>query len=427
MILARGRVFSSEKQNEILSSLETELNETLLRGALPQELVVNAFDTLAKRIAAGEFDSLIASLGIEHARHYTQLAAKMLSRENIMHKLKTELGGIADKTSPPHGLKAVGVRREPLGVLFHIAAGNVDVLPAFSVAEGLLTGNINILKLPQADKGLTVTVLRHLLEAEPRLADYIYVFDTPSSDLSAMRRMAELADGIAVWGGNEAISAVRRLAPDGVRLIEWGHKLGFCYISGYEERSAELSALAEHIMTTKQLLCSSCQVIYLDTDSLEEVKRFCGEFLPYMEKAAEKYPVDEAGAAAEITLRRCTDRLERAIYGEQQSEQILFQGERTSLTAYTDSALELSYMYGNCIVKRLPKSLLLSELRKHRGVLQTAGLICSPESRRELTELLIRCGVTRVTRAGDMSESFSGEAHDGEYALQRYTRIVNVE
>ena len=84
-------------------------------------------------------------------------------------------------------------------------------------------------------------------------------------------------------------------------------------------------------------------------------------------------------------------------------------------------------MYGNCLVKPLPKQNVMTELRKNKGVLQTAGLICTPEKRRELTELLIRCGVTRITTAGNMSESFSGEAHDGDYALQRYTRIVNIE
>lgn len=56
-----------------------------------------------------------------------------------------------------------------------------------------------------------------------------------------------------------------------------------------------------------------------------------------------------------------------------------------------------------------------------------AGLICSPEKRAALTDSLIRCGVARITRAGSMSELFSGEAHDGDYPLRRYVRVVNVE
>lgn len=91
-----------------------------------------------------------------------------------------------------------------------------------------------------------------------------------------------MADGIVVWGGDAAISAVRQFAPVGCKLIEWGHKLGFAYISGYEDKEKELTALAEHIISTRQLLCSSCQTIFLDTNSQEELHAFCEEFLPYL-------------------------------------------------------------------------------------------------------------------------------------------------
>ena len=70
---------------------------------------------------------------------------------------------------------------------------------------------------------------------------------------------------------------------------------------------------------------------------------------------------------------------------------------------------------------------LLPILRRQKGRLQTAGLICAPELREELTSLLLRVGVTRITRAGSLSDSFPGEAHDGEYPLQRYTRVVDIE
>lgn len=84
-------------------------------------------------------------------------------------------------------------------------------------------------------------------------------------------------------------------------------------------------------------------------------------------------------------------------------------------------------MEGNVFVKLLPQSQLLSTLRRQKGRLQTAGLVCTPEKREALTGLLLRAGITRVTRAGSLSDSFPGEAHDGEYPLRRYTRIVDIE
>ena len=105
----------------------------------------------------------------------------------------------------------------------------------------------------------------------------------------------------------------------------------------------------------------------------------------------------------------------------------MFEGRLCSLTACEDSELTLSDLFGRVNVKRLPRERMTAVLRRRKGYLQTAGLICAPEDRDALTEQLIRCGVNRVTSAGHMSAGFSGESHDGEYALRRYVRMANVE
>lgn len=429
MILANGMVYDSAQQNTVLAALEQRINKTRLKPALQPETVIAAFDTLSHRLEQGEFSEIIQRIGMDYAEQHLSFAVRMLRRESMEYKIKTELGKnyfTPKLSAPPLGFPRIEIHPRPLGTLLHIAAGNMDVLPAYSVAEGLLTGNINILKLPSADNGLTLEILGRLIEIEPLLKDYIYVFDTPSSDLAALRKLAEAADGIAVWGGDEAVSAVRRFAPTGSRLIEWGHKLGFAYISGYENKEKELRELAEHIILTRQLLCSSCQVIYLDTEHMEDLSDFCRMFLPYLEEAAEKFPIRDMGAIAEMTLRRYSDMLECTLTPAPPSKGQVYQGKHCSLTTSDDSLLELSYMYGNCLVKRLPAHDMMHQLRRSKGYLQTAGLICPPASREKLTELLIRCGVNRIMRADNMSDSFLGEAHDGEYALRRYTRTVNV-
>lgn len=431
MILAHGTVYETSEQNRLLDTLEAEINATRADLSLDPETVIRAVDVLRAQLLSGEFDEIIAGFLTDPPEHYLRLAADFMDGDSLRYRLRREFGEDhlpAEHITPPYGVRGATVRHMPLGTLFHIAAGNMDGLPAFSVLEGLLTGNVNILKLPQADNGLTLEILRRLIGIEPKLSPFLYVFDTPSSDVAAMKRMAEMSDGIVVWGGDGATRAVRTLAPTGAKLIEWGHRLGFAYLSGFEDKDTELRALAEHILESRQLLCSSCQTIFLDTDSMEEIRAFCREFLPYLEEAARKYPIREVGAVAEMTLRRYTERLERAVGGQSaDDERETFQGNTVSLTACTDSELELSYMYGNPLVKRLPRDELLPTLRRAKGTLQTAGLICAPEHRAALCDLLARAGVTRVMRAGHMSVSFCGEAHDGEYPLRRYTRVVNIE
>lgn len=422
MIIANGKVYPSEEQDRILAEAEEHINKTLAEKTLTSETVIAAIDRLGRDIERGIYDDRINALPVDDPLYYKTMAAEMLCRGFLEYKLSAELGMCSGATVPKNAVKA---RIMPLGVIFHIAAGNMDGLPAFSLAEGLLTGNVNILKLPQADNGLSVEIISKLIEYEPLLADFIYVFDTPSSDIHAMRKMAALADGIAVWGGNEAISAVRALAPVGTKLIEWGHKLSFAYISGYADKERELAALAGHIAATKQLLCSSCQVIYLDTESDVDLEDFCKEFLPVLEREVGRRTPASIGGRAHLSLLRYADTLEDILGGKPLPR--LYKGKGCSLTIGTDSELELSDMMCNVLVKKLPRRGILPVLRRKKSFLQTAGLICAESDRAELSDILARSGVTRITTAGAMSDYFAGEAHDGEYPLRRYTRIVNEE
>lgn len=421
MILYDGKLYRTESQNELLGSLNKRICRTLAYRKLDREAVISAVDKLAGRLENGEFDHLIESFAPEKAEFYKTSAVSHMKRESTEERLRIELPDSLFTLDTDKLRKCV----MPLGTLFHIAAGNAEGLPALSVFEGLLTGNVNILKLPSADNGITIRILTELIRIEPSIAEYVYVFDTPSSDIAAMRKMAEMADGIVVWGGDAAVKAVRAIADPGTRLIEWGHRLSFAYISGYTDKAAELKALAEHICTTGQVLCSSCQVIYIDTDSMDEIKSFCEEFLPILDDAAKRLLNTDISETAELSVKRYCEKLEAAA-GFRTENNDRFNGTRCSLTACRNSTLELSEMYANVLVKRLPEKYILPVLKRTRGVLQTAGLICTPDKRERLTDMLIRAGVNRVMNAGNMSESFIGEAHDGDYPLRRYVRTADI-
>ncbi len=427
MIIYGGKIYDSDCQDRLLSELEQKINGTLGKK-LDVDKVIAAIDALSKEIATGRYDDVFDKVPIDDPRRYKALAVAMLSRENVLYKMQTELGDTPQDyvTDPPEGLRKIRVKTAPLGVIFHVAAGNADGLPAYSLVEGLLCGNVNILKLPQADNGLTLKIIFRLIELEPTLADYIYVFDTPSTDVIAMQKMASFADGICVWGGDVAVGAVRKLAPVGAKLIEWGHKLSFCYLSkSWRNQQKQLQGLAEHLATTKQLLCSSCQTIFIDTDSEEELHEFCKTFLPVLQDAVKKRQSNARGERAYLTLVRQTALLDEIVGGKRANANE-YVGVGCRLIVCSDSKLEISSLMCSVPIKRLPKEKILETLRAQKGYLQTAGVICADDERERLTEILCACGVTKICDPRDMSEFFSGEAHDGEYPMRRYTRIVNV-
>ncbi|MBR4556459.1 MAG: acyl-CoA reductase [Clostridiales bacterium] len=430
MILFDGKTYDSSEQDRLLSELRERIPVILAREQLSPEVVIDAVDKLRLDTMAGKFDDLLAEFPKDIAESYKVQAAALLSPEHLHKKLATELGSTEEYvTDPMTGFSQIRVKKVPLGVLFHISAGNMDFLPAYSLAEGLMAGNINILKLPSADNGLSLKLIMQLIEYRPELKDYIYVFDTASTDIQGMRKMAELSNAISVWGSDMAIEAVRGLAPTGVKIIEWGQKLGFCYVSDLDmvaDADAELTGLAKHIATTKQLLCSSCQVIFVDTEDPSYLRAFTERFLPVLEKAAGENATEEIGIRARDTLSAYTRRLKSYLGGEEVNENVL-RGKGVSVIIGSDSTLELSPMMCNVLVKPLPRGEITKMLYESRYHLQTAGLICPASDRSALTETFIRGGLVRVTKAADMSDYFPGECHDGEYALSRYVRIVNIE
>ena len=420
MIFANGRLLPDSQLSQVLEELEEAVNETRACRTLEPETVISALQAVGERLDRGELDPLILRYAGPGRRREVAHIRPLLRREALEYKLAVELGiPLYSFQERPFGR----TQTVPLGTLFHVTAGNVDGLPAFSAVEGLLTGNINLVKLPSGDQGLSLAVFQLLTEQEPRLAPFLYAFQIPSRDTAALRRLADLADGAVVWGGDGAVTALRQLAPPGCKLMEWGHRLSFAYLSRWEGEEDALSALAEHLIQTGGLLCSSCQVIFLDTDALGEGEAFCRSFLPLLERAADRFRA-ALGEKGEGSLYAWETRLEHAA---DRLPGTLFPGRGCSLTLREDRELELSPLHGNVLVKCLPQKALLPVLRRQKGRLQTAGLLCPAQDRPALTQLLARAGVTRIAPPGSMSRTLSGEGHDGEFPLRRYVRTVDIQ
>ncbi|MDT8718412.1 hypothetical protein IAI10_17225 [Clostridium sp. 19966] len=64
-------------------------------------------------------------------------------------------------------------------------------------------------------------------------------------------------------------------------------------------------------------------------------------------------------------------------------------------------------------------------LRLHKGHLQTVALSCREDESDELSQIFYAAGITRISNCGSMSANYSGEPHDGVFALQRYVKRVN--
>jgi len=409
MILYKGELYENSKQDNLLKTLYDDCLSTLSKGnRLSSDTVIRACEGLYKRLLEHEFDKIVLPLlqkfNIPEEQYIKTV--NMLSPNNLREKVIRELGDNKENIYP-------------LGILFHIAAGNVDVLPGFSVIEGLLAGNINILKLPTGDSGVSTKLLKCLIDEEPILKDYIYVFDIPSIELESLKFIANFSNGIVVWGGDSAVTAVREFAPITSKIITWGHKLSFGYVSPLVSDN-DLYKIAEHICITNQVLCSSCQGIFIDTDDNKNLLDVGNRFFKQLKIANKKIGREDLGMIGKNTFQLYSKSLE-----ENQND-IILNEDGVSVVIKQDSELELSYMFRNVWIKKLPRYEIVNKLHKHKDHLQTAYLFYENQEKQDIKALLINAGVTKISSLNnDLNEI--KEAHDGEYSLRRYTKIINID
>ena len=425
MNLILGKYTDREGAKAAIDDIDSLILASRAAPPLSREAVISAADRVSRSLSESEHLPLLTALGMTRAKAEKELAyARFItSREYLTERVKREFGGTEEGSFIPYGEKTpVRTEWRPLGVLMHISAGNVDALPVFSVLEGLLTGNINILKLSGEDDGLSLPILRMLMDAEPLIEKYVFAFDLPGEDIGGMKKLASAADAVVLWGGDAAVRAVRSLAEPDTRLIEWGHKVSFAYVSG-EPKEADLEGICENICDTNQLFCNSCQGVYLDTDDFSKVCRFAERFADILERVSLRMEAaHNPRITAQKTLELYTEELEAAPGGKR-----VFRRNGCAVIAYPASSLAPSIMFRNPWVRPLKREKLLGTLSKHKAHLNTACLCCAEAERAELEDLLIRAGVVRITGGRRMSESFCGAPHDGEMPLRRYMKIVTYE
>lgn len=419
MILYRGTIHENAEQPALLKTLKDDCFETIDRvDRLEPDVVINACDRLTQRVMKGDFDHLIRPLlrALDIPEETFSEYVSTFSKASLETKMNTELGEDYTSLSPLNEDNERSLH--PLGILFHIAAGNLDILPAYSVIEGLLVGNINILKLPTGDKGVSVELLHALIEIEPRLKDYIYVFDVTSLETDTLKIFAELADAIVIWGGDEAVKAARAMAKPNTRLIEWGHKLSFAYAS-LEVTDEELKDLAGNIVTTNQLLCSSAQGIFVDTENREALDRFAERFFTILLEVQKTHQAVPFGMKSKNAVELYYEELVKDRTGRR-----IWKKDGASVVTSDDSRLETSLQFRNVWVKMLPSDRIVKTIKPYKNHLQTASILAPEASYEEYENRLISAGVTRIKKPGEMSEALLGESHDGMYPLRLYTKVV---
>jgi phenylacetate-coenzyme A ligase PaaK-like adenylate-forming protein len=395
--------------------------------------IFNGADTLGNILINDCPEELIKSLvetGIseKEAIETIKETSQILKKPYLEEKVKQELGSLN-----PFKISRINLGSDifegwiPLGTVLHIAPGNAPAIGFLTVIESLLCGNVSILKDTYRNGMFSLLMLQKLGEIVPELKPLLYGFHISSSQENLMEKLFNIVDGVAVWGGDGAISAIRNSVPPGVRIIEWGHKISFAYFTlNAAENSKSLEELARDICRMEQQACASPQVLYIDTDDFEQVKNVAYLLSKALKKVSPMYPIADIDipSQAEITTTTLMNRLQQPF-----GDTLVIEDEELNwrILAENNSELKSSPLYRTIWIKPLKRKNIIKVLLPYRRWLQTVSLGCDSNDIPNLSINLIKAGVTRIVEPGKVFSSYPGEPHDGVRALSKYCKRVNIQ
>jgi hypothetical protein len=169
------------------------------------------------------------------------------------------------------------------GVVFHITPGNVPVNFAYSLFIGLITGNINIVKVPSKNfeqVNIILTSIREVL----KLKNYKSTFSNRlfvvkyDRDNDITKYFSNLCDVRIIWGGDDTINEIRKsVLPPKSNEITFSDRYSIAVINAKEYISLENKIkLAQDFYNDTYLFdqnaCTSPQAIYWIGNKSEVVK-----------------------------------------------------------------------------------------------------------------------------------------------------------
>ncbi|ANZ38023.1 hypothetical protein BBK82_20135 [Lentzea guizhouensis] len=420
----QGEWIGDEAVTQRLHTLEDRTQQVVSGPRLHPLVVLAAAEALVPRLE--EHRAALVACGLDAVEADDALAAlrHALSRPELERKLRHELGDLDPARLVRFDFRVPTYEAwVPLGLLAHVTAGSAPATGVLSAVEGLLSGNLNV--VTPEDAGFTAGVLAALAAHDPsgQIAARLVVLSPASSSTDWMAAVLGAADAVAVWGDEEAITEVSASVRPGTRVVDWGPKLSFAYLTRELWSDVDtLHALAADVSHLEQQSPSSPQVIYLDTEDARQVFAFAERFASVLELTAPPTREPSQAEWAEITNTVVVTELE-----EHLGYTKVHRGPHWRVLADVRFAPRTSPLHRTVWVKPLPRKQITSVLRPMRRYLQTVGLAAGRPDTAALARAFVSVGVHRITTPGSMLGGYSGEPHDGVYALQRYSNRVSVQ
>ena len=360
-----------------------------------------------------------------------EVMVDLLKKQNLLTRLNCDLGSASFLKQWTLDKEFKGyIKAQPLGVVAHISAGNVFVGGVDSLIQGIVTKNINIMKMSTVDPIFPVLFAKSLKENDKNgiISKSMALLRWKGGDDSVETPLKNLCNGIVVYGGADTVRAYRKNLGLHTKLIEYGPKYSFVIVDKNELKKRGIDEVARNIARDvtmwEQSACSSPHVVYVnDEKTAYDLMYKIGEMLEYWSNI---YPNGEISddEATEITKVRELAKAEKAMG---KCDYLFSEGVKWSVILQKTLEFQTSCLNRTVIIKPAPSIKKIIEAVRGMGeYIQTVALALSDEDAKKIAASLADIGADRFVEPGRMAVRKHGTPHDGTRGLAELVRWVSL-
>ena len=335
-----------------------------------------------------------------------------------------------------HGYDGL-LRAFPKGVVLHVGAGNVFLGILDSLVLGLITKNVNIVKISSSGSYFLNIFAQALKEADERgvLAQSFAVLNWGGGKKELETEILKYCNHVMVWGGYEAVDSYRKMAPLDVKVEPFGPKTSFAIVFESAIENDGILELSRKIVKDccmwDQSACSNMHTLYLvlgekNKDKLLKklFEKLSQEFEYFQKKLPQgKISDDEK---VEITKAREIGKIDMAM--DKANVMSSFPTPHWTFIYEKDPAYRVSPLNRVLYIKTV-KNLdeLKSNLYQLKGYLQTVAIAGNILEKKQVMEKFYDLELARFVSLGSMLDGKTGSPHDGIFPMMNLVNWVSLE
>ncbi len=355
----------------------------------------------------------------------------LMRKENLITRLNCDLGNIEylDNWTLDKNFKGY-IKAKPLGVVAHVSAGNVFVGGVDSIIQGIITKNVNIMKMSSVDPIFPVLFAESLksLDTKGIISKSLALLTWKGGDEEVESVLKQRCNGIVVYGGRDTVLSYRKGLGLHTKLIEYGPKYSFVIVDKNELEKRGIKKVSRLIARDatmwEQSACSSPHVVYVnDYNTAYKLLDSIAEALEYWTKIYPNGKIDY-DKATEITKFRELTKVEKAM---DKADYRFSPDLKWSVILQKEPHFQTSCLNRTLIIKPVKDIDQIINVIKEMGeYIQTVAIVASDEDSKDIASKLADIGADRFVEPGRMAVRKHGTPHDGTRGLATLVRWVSL-